>query len=243
MILLLYKRKLVHYTHSTSIQGQRSVLKRGGAHLPLSHTHTPTQTMVFLKPIASFVGTSKPLCNLRSVKCFRNRFVQLFRWFCFMVLVIGSSWVVWGQKMCSDLKSPMLQVLSNTSLKVFFSTTQNFCRGELRTPPALPLPSFAAYAIVVLLLLLRKSETLAFGILVGCLHYYKCPHCIIWGNVWVFPLPFKPNIFSFNPLLNTYFFHGPPSNPTSDPPYLIINERSLRRFFLLIRSCMHETKL
>ena len=110
-----------------------------GAHLPLSHTHTPTQTMVFLKPFTSFVGTSKHLCNLRSVKCFRNRFVQLFRWFCFMVLVIGSSWVVWGQKMCSDLKSPMLQVLSNTSLKVLFSTTPNFCLGGLRTSPC-PLP-------------------------------------------------------------------------------------------------------
>ena len=150
------------------------------------------------------------------------------------------SWVVWGQKMCSDLKSPMLQVLSNTSLKVFFSTTPNFCLGVYGPSPPSPPPSFAAYAIV--LLLPRKSETLLFGILLGCLHYYRCRHCKIWRNFWV-PSPFKPNIFSFDPPLKHVFFHGPPSNPTSNPPYLIILERSLRRFILLIRYCIHETKL
>ena len=134
--------------------------------------------------------------------------------------------------------------VANTSLKVFFSTTPNFCLGVYGTPPPSP-PSFAAYAIV--LLLLRKSETLLFGILLGCLHYYRCRHRKIWRNFWV-PSPFKPNIFSFDPPLKHVFFHGPPSNPTSNPPpppphYLIILERSLRRFFLLIRYCIYETKL
>ena len=104
--------------------------------------------------------------------------------------------------MCSDLKSPMLQVLSNTSLKVFLSTTPNFCLGALRTPPVPP-------------------ETLLFGLLLGCLHYYKCRHCKIWRNFWV-PSPFKPNIFSFDSLLNTYFFmvphQIPPPNPPPTPP-------------------------
>ena len=85
-------------------------------------------------------------------------------------------------------------------------------------------------------------ETLLFGLLLGCLHYYKCRHCKIWRNFWV-PSPFKPNIFSFDPPLKHVFFHGPPSNPTSNPPYLIILERSLWRFILLIRYCIHETKL
>ena len=137
------------------------------------------------------------------------------------------SWVVWGQKMCSDLKSPMLQVLSNTSLKVFLSTTPNFCLGALRTPPPVP------------------PETLLFGLLLGCLHYYKCRHCKIWRNFWV-PSPFKPNIFFFFSPLNPFFFPGPPQSPPPPPPpphYLIILERSLRRFFLLIRYCIYETKL
>ena len=136
--------------------------------------------------------------------------------------------------------------------KSVFQHHSKFLFGGATDPPIPPPPSFAAYAIVPLLLLLRKSETLVFGILVGqepigscvgCLHYYKCRHCKIWRNFWV-PSPFKPDIFFFwPPLLNTYFFHGPPSNPTSNPPYLIINERSLRRFFLLVRYCIYETKL
>lgn len=40
--------------------------------------------------------------------------------------------------MCSDLKSPMLQVLSNTSLKVFFSTTPNFFGGGTKDPQRPP---------------------------------------------------------------------------------------------------------
>ena len=124
--------------------------------------------------------------------------------------------------------------------KSVFQHHSKFLFGGLRNPPPSPPPSFAAYAIV--LLLLRKSETLLFGILLGCLHYYRFRHRKIWRNFWV-PSPFKPNIFSFDPPLKHVFFHGPPSNPTSNPPYLIILERSLRRFILLIRYCIHETKL
>ena len=126
------------------------------------------------------------------------------------------SWVVWGQKMCSDFKSPMLQVLSNTSLKVFFSTTPNFCLGVYGPPPPSPL-SFAAYAIV--LLLLRKSETLLFGILLGCLHYYRCRHCKIWRNFGCPPL-LNPTFFLLIPLLNKYFFMVPHQIPpaTAPPP-------------------------
>ena len=46
----------------------------GGDHLPLSHTHTLTK-MLF----ALFVGTSKPLRNLHSFLCVRNRFLTM-RW-------------------------------------------------------------------------------------------------------------------------------------------------------------------
>ena len=47
--------------------------------------------------------------------------------------------------MCSDLKSPMLQVLSNTSLKAFFSTPPKFCLGALRPPPPPRPPRNAAF--------------------------------------------------------------------------------------------------
>lgn len=43
-----------------------------------------------------------------------------------VLLILGSSWVVLGQKMYV-LKLPMSQVISNTSVKVFFGT--NFCLG------------------------------------------------------------------------------------------------------------------
>ena len=137
--------------------------------------------------------------------------------------------------MCSDLKSPMLQVLSNTSLKVFFSTTPNFCLGVYGPSPP---PSFAAYAIV--LLLPRKSETLLFGILLGCLHYYRCRHCKIWRNFWV-PSPFKPNIFSFDPLLNTYFFMVPHQIPpaTPPPPPLPDNTWTVSKKVFLAYSLLH----
>ena len=48
---------------------------------------------------------------------------------------LGSSWVVWRQKMCA-LKSSMSQVLSNTSWKVFFGTSlsPNFGLGGLQAP-------------------------------------------------------------------------------------------------------------
>ena len=55
-----------------------------------------------------------------------------------MVLGLKSSE---GRKCALILKSPMLQVLSNNSLKVFFITTPNFCLGGYgppRPPPAPP---------------------------------------------------------------------------------------------------------
>ena len=113
---------------------------------------------------------------------------------------------------------------------IFKSVSQHhskFLFGGTKDPPPVP------------------PETLLFGLLLGCLHYYKCRHCKIWRNFWV-PSPFKPNIFSFDSLLNTYFFMVPHQIPPATPPpphYLIILERSLRRFFLLIRYCIYETKL
>ena len=149
--------------------------------------------------------------------------------------------------MCADLQSPMLQVLSNTSLKVFFSTTPNFCLGMGGGggygPPCPPPPQLRR---------LRYSPSSSSS--------QKVRNAGFWHSGRLFALlqmpslqnlkkclgspPFKPNIFSFDP--PHVFFPWPPvkSHQQTPPPhYLIINERSLRRFFLLIRYCRHETKL
>ena len=55
------------------------------------------------------------------------------------------------------------------------------------------------------------SETLVFGILLGCLDYYKCCHCKILRIFLVTP-PLNPLCF-FTPLslpLKPHFFHDPP---------------------------------
>ena len=60
------------------------------------------------------------------------------------------------------------------------------------------------------------SEALFFGILVGCLHYYKCRHLRhFFGG-----LPFKPNIFSFD--------LPPPSPPQIPRAPLPDKKRTLR---------------
>ena len=66
------------------------------------------------------------------------------------------------------------------------------------------------------------SETLIFGILVGCWHYNKCYYYKIWRTCLV--TPFKPTITNYffrvlTPPLKPYFFHAPfPSNPTTPHP-------------------------
>ena len=83
-------------------------------------------------------------------------------------------------------------------------------------------------------------ETLLFGLLLRCLHYYKCRHCKIWRNFWV-PSPFKPNIFSFDPLLNTYFFMVPHQIPpaTPPPPPLPDNTWTVSKKVFLAYSLLH----
>ena len=142
--------------------------------------------------------------------------------------------------MCSDFKSPMLQVLSNTSLKVFFSTTPNFCLGVYGPSPPRPPPQLRRLRYSPSSS--QKVRNAAFWHSARLFALLQMPSLQNLKKFWV-PSPFKPNIFSFDPPLKHVFFHGPPSNPTSNPPYLIILERSLRRFILLIRYCIHETKL
>ena len=142
--------------------------------------------------------------------------------------------------MCSDFKSPMLQVLSNTSLKVFFSTTPNFCLGVYGPPP--PRPPSASPPTLQSFFFLESQKR--------CFLAFCQAVCITTDAVTakfeeIFGCPplLNPTFFLFDPPLKHVFFHGPPSNLTSNPPYLIILERSLRRFILLIRYCIHETKL
>ena len=57
-------------------------------------------------------------------------------------------------------------------------------------------------------------ETLVFGILGGCLHYYKCRHCKILINFFGDP-PFKPTMFFLThppppPFKAIFFFMIPP---------------------------------
>ena len=107
-------------------------------------------------PFALFVGTRKPLCNLHSVLCVRNRFVTMRQ----VVVVLfhgcflGSSWVVWGHKMCA-LMSPMPQVMS----LALFSVPK--C-GELCPLPNLwyAPPCSAAYGPMPSHLDLTKETTL-----------------------------------------------------------------------------------
>ena len=106
-------------TLSDTCQRQRSVLKCGGAVLPLSHVHTPTQIFqnalcivrwrkqTSLQPSQCIV-CQLSICGNASVGSCSGSPAP----WCFL----GSSWVVWGPKMCS-LKSPMSLVLSNTSVK------------------------------------------------------------------------------------------------------------------------------
>ena len=91
----------------------------GGAVLPLSHVHTPTQIFqnalcivhwrkqTSLQPSQCIV-CQLSICGNASVGSCSGSPAS----WCFL----GSSWVVWGQKMCS-LKSLMSLVLSNTSVK------------------------------------------------------------------------------------------------------------------------------
>ena len=60
------------------------------------------------------------------------------------------------------------------------------------------------------------SETLVFGILLGCLDYYKCCHCKILRIFLVTP-PLNPLCFftTPSPPLKPHFFHDPPPLKTS----------------------------
>lgn len=63
------------------------------------------------------------------------------------------------------------------------------------------------------------SETLVFGILVGCLDYYKCCHCKILRIVLVTP-PLNPLCFFTlpSPPLKPHFCHDPPPLKSRQPP-------------------------
>ena len=107
-----------------------SFLSGGLDHLLLSQTHTPTQI---------FQNT---LCIVCSQRLEGSSSGGPLASLCFL----GSSWVVWGQKMCA-LKSSMSPVLSNTSVKLCSasklswggaSPQKRFCLGVLNGPP---LPS------------------------------------------------------------------------------------------------------
>lgn len=49
---------------SVGRQRRRSVLKRGGAHIPLSHTYTPTQALCVVRAQAIFTVSSVSVMDL-----------------------------------------------------------------------------------------------------------------------------------------------------------------------------------
>lgn len=74
------------------------------------------------------------------------------------------------------------------------------------------------------------SETLVFGILLGCLDYYKCCHCKILRIFLVTP-PLNPLCFFTPPSpppFKPHFFHDPP------PPLKTSCERSQIKEYLAL---------
>ena len=91
-----------------------------GAHLPPDHKQTPPQilknALCCSLAQAIFTVSSVPVIDLS-----QYTISHLFRLSADLWCFLGSPWVIWGQKMFA-LKSPMSQVLSNISVKVFLAT-------------------------------------------------------------------------------------------------------------------------
>ena len=93
--------------HCKKKQRQRSVLKRGqggrrGAYLPLSHAHTPTLLKFSKIPLAIFTVSSVSVIDLGQCICWQA-VVQACSGSPASWCLLGSSWVVLGQKMHSEV--------------------------------------------------------------------------------------------------------------------------------------------
>ena len=118
-----------------NIQRQRGVNVEGGSSSTLPYTYPfsnfPKYPLHCLLAQAIFTVSSVSVIDLWQCISW-----QLFRWSCFIVL-LGSSWVVWGQKMCAHVTGIVRYIGKSVFRYQNVSAPPNFFGGVATSP--LPL--------------------------------------------------------------------------------------------------------